>query len=308
MSTCTTSDAGPGRLVRIVRMVSVIRPVIITGMSGGGLSTAAKVFEDKGFFVAQNLPPQMILELTQLAGGEDSPVARLAVVTDVRARMFNGSLMGTVNEIRAAGSDPFVLFLEARDDVLIRRFDSVRRTHPLQGNETLQAGIRREREELAQVRAAADVIIDTSNLSVHDLRRAVEASVGELGGDKQHVTVESFGFKHGSPRDADIVLDVRFLPNPYWVEELRDFRGVDAPVADYVLSQPGAPEFVDNVVALLVSMLGGYRHEGKDFITVGIGCTGGHHRSVAVSEAIAAKLRETDTVEVSVLHRDLERS
>ncbi|WP_115684573.1 RNase adapter RapZ [Corynebacterium senegalense] len=286
---------------------SPIRPVIITGMSGGGLSTAAKVFEDKGYFVAQNLPPQMILELIDLAGGDDSPVDRLAFVTDVRARMFNGSLLGTVSEVRERGYAPFVLFLEARDDVLIRRFDSVRRTHPLQEGDTLQAGIERERAELAEVRDAADVIIDTSNLSVHDLRRAVEASIGQLPGDKQHVTVESFGFKHGSPRDADIILDVRFLPNPYWIEGLRNFRGVDEPVSDYVLSQPGAREFVDNVVALLQSMLGGYRHEGKDFITVGIGCTGGHHRSVAVSEAVAAKLRESGDVDVSVLHRDLER-
>ena len=285
----------------------VIRPIIITGMSGGGLSTAAKVFEDKGYFVSQNLPPQMILELIDLAAADDSPVSRLAFVTDVRARMFNGSLLGTVKEIRERGYDPFVLFLEARDDVLIRRFDSVRRTHPLQDGETLHAGIERERAELAAVRDAADVIIDTSNLSVHDLRRAVEASVGQLPGDRQHVTVESFGFKHGSPRDADIVLDVRFLPNPYWIEGLREFRGVDKPVSDYVLSQPGVGEFVDNVVALLNSMLGGYRHEGKDFITVGIGCTGGHHRSVAVSEAIAAKLREQGRVDVSVLHRDLER-
>ena len=200
-----------------------------------------------------------------------------------------------------------MLYLEARDDVLIRRFDSVRRTHPLQGVDPLSVGIEREREQLAAVREQADVIIDTSNLSVHDLRRAVEASVGELPIDRQHVTIESFGFKHGSPRDVDIVMDVRFLPNPYWIEGLRQFRGVDAPVADYVLSQPGAAEFVDNFVALLNSMLAGYRHEGKDFVTVGIGCTGGHHRSVAVSEAIAKRLRELDNVDVHVLHRDLER-
>lgn len=284
-----------------------IRPVIITGMSGGGLSTAAKVFEDKGFFVAQNLPPQLLLEFMDLAAAEDSPVHRIAVVTDVRARMFSVSLMDTVAELKSRGYDPFVLFLEARDDVLIRRFDSVRRTHPLQGRDTLQEGIARERAELVALRENADVIIDTSNLSVHDLRRAVEASIGQVPGDEQHVTVESFGFKHGSPRDADLIFDVRFLPNPYWIEGLRDFRGVDSPVSDYVLSQPGATEFVDNVVGLLDSMLAGYRHEGKDFITVGIGCTGGHHRSVAVSEAVAARLRELGKVDVSVLHRDLER-
>ncbi|WP_437177611.1 RNase adapter RapZ [Corynebacterium stercoris] len=283
-----------------------LRPVIITGLSGGGLSTAAKVFEDKGYFVSQNLPPRLILDLVDMVAAEDSPVEHLAVVTDVRARMF-GSLMETIEQIRARGYSPFVLFLEARDEVLIRRFDSVRRTHPLQGGDTLQDGITREREEIAAVRATADVIIDTSNLSVHDLRRAVEASVGELAIGRQHITVESFGFKHGSPRDADLILDVRFLPNPYWVEELREFRGVDKPVSDYVLSQPGATEFVDNLMQLLSSTLAGYRHEGKDFITVGIGCTGGHHRSVAVSEELGRRLRQLGTVDVNVMHRDLER-
>ena len=284
-----------------------MRPVIITGLSGGGLSTAAKVFEDKGFFVSQNLPPQLILELVDLAAADDSPVERLAVVTDIRAAKFNGSLMDTIAGIRDRGHQPFVLFLEARDDVLIRRFDSVRRTHPLQGDGTLQSGIEREREEMEELRASADVIIDTSNLSVHDLRRAVEASVGELPVGRQHVTIESFGFKHGSPRDADIVLDVRFLPNPYWVEGLREFRGVDKAVSDYVLGQDGAREYVDNFVDLLSSTLGGYRHEGKDFITVGIGCTGGHHRSVAVAEAVGKRLRQQGRVDVNVIHRDLER-
>ena len=284
-----------------------MRPVIITGLSGGGLSTAAKVFEDKGFFVSQNLPPQLILELVDLAAADDSPVERLAVVTDIRAAKFNGSLMETIAAIRDRDHQPFVLFLEARDDVLIRRFDSVRRTHPLQGDGTLQSGIAHEREEMEDLRASADVIIDTSNLSVHDLRRAVEASVGELPVGRQHVTIESFGFKHGSPRDADIVLDVRFLPNPYWVEGLREFRGVDKAVSDYVLSQDGAREYVDNFVDLLSSTLGGYRHEGKDFITVGIGCTGGHHRSVAVAEAVGKRLRQQGQVDVNVIHRDLER-
>lgn len=284
-----------------------IRPVIITGLSGGGLSSAARIFEDKGYFVAQNLPPAMIFELTEMALTGAAPVDQLAFVTDVRARNFSGSLLETIRGIKARGIDPFILYLEARDDVLISRFDSVRRTHPLQGVDPLSVGIAREREQLAGVRDHADVIIDTSNLSVHDLRRAVEASVGELPADRPHITVESFGFKHGSPRDADIVMDVRFLPNPYWIEGLRQFRGVDAPVSDYVLSQPGAMQFVDNFVDLVASMLDGYRHEGKDFITVGVGCTGGHHRSVAVAEAVGEKLRALGTVDVNVLHRDLER-
>ncbi|OIR45592.1 RNase adapter RapZ [Corynebacterium sp. NML130628] len=283
------------------------RPVIITGLSGGGLSTAAKVFEDKGYFVSQNLPPQLILDLVEMSTAEDSPVDHLAVVTDVRARMFNGSLLETIEAIKAKGLSPFILFLDARDEVLIRRFDSVRRTHPLQGNDTLKDGIERERKELSPIRERADLIIDTTHLSVHDLRRSIEASVGDLSAPKQHVTVESFGFKHGTPRDADLVLDVRFLPNPFWIPELREFRGVDTPVSDYVLSQPGAKAFVDNFLILLKDMLKGYRHEGKDFITVGIGCTGGHHRSVAISEEIVRRLRESDDVDVNILHRDLER-
>lgn len=285
-------------------------PILLTGMSGGGLSTAAKVLEDKGFYVAQNIPSSMVIELLELCGREDSPVTKVAVVTDVRSRIFPGSLMDTIKKLDAADDPdvrPTVLFMDARDDVLIRRFDSVRRTHPLQEEDTLKVGIQREREALASVRARADVIIDTTNLSVHDLRRAIEASFGSLGSGRPHVTVESFGFKHGSPRDADLVMDVRFLPNPYWVPELRGYRGTDGPVSDYVLAQPAATAFVDNFMSMLDTMLAGYRHEGKDFITVGIGCTGGHHRSVAVAEEIARRLREEDNVDVNVLHRDIAR-
>ncbi|MEX3514102.1 MULTISPECIES: RNase adapter RapZ [unclassified Corynebacterium] len=285
----------------------VTPPILLTGMSGGGLSSAAKVLEDKGYFVAHNLPPVLIVELLELCAQDDSPVDKVAVVTDVRSRMFPGSLLETFDQLRERDMQPTVLFMDARDDVLIRRFDSVRRTHPLQGEDTLKIGIRREREAIASVRARADIILDTTNLSVHDLRRAIEASFGPLGSQKQHVTVESFGFKHGSPRDADLVVDVRFLPNPYWVHELRPYRGTDAPVADYVLSQPSAEEFIDRFMAMLDSMLAGYHHEGKNFITVGVGCTGGHHRSVAVAEEIAHRLGEKGKVDVSVLHRDIER-
>jgi len=285
-----------------------LRPVIITGLSGGGLSSAAKVFEDKGYFVSQNLPPQLILELMDLAATKGSPVDKLAVVTDVRARIFKGSLMEMIDGARERGFNPFILYLEARDDVLIKRFDSVRRTHPLQGDNPLSVGIARERAELARVRDTADVIIDSSSLSVHDLRRAIEASIGDLGSMKQHVTIQSFGFKHASPRDADLIFDVRFLPNPYWIEELRHFRGVDRPVSDYVLSQPGANEFIDNIVGLLSSMMDGYKHEGKDFVTVGIGCTGGHHRSVAVAEEVGRRLAQRAGLDVSVMHRDLQRN
>ena len=282
-------------------------PILITGMSGGGLSSAAKVFEDKGYYVAHNIPPRAIVDLLKLCNQEETPVGKVAAVTDVRSRMFPGSLLEIMNELTELNMKPTVLFLDARDDVLIRRFDSVRRTHPLQEGDTLKVGIQRERRAVADVRSHADIIIDTTNLSIHDLRRAIEAAFGEMQNAKQHVTVESFGFKNGSPRDADLVVDVRFLPNPYWVPELRGYRGTDEPVAHYVLSQPAAQEFVDNFLQMFSTMLDGYRHEGKNFITVGVGCTGGHHRSVAVAEAIAARLRDNDTLDVSTLHRDIAR-
>ena len=282
-------------------------PILITGMSGGGLSSAAKVFEDKGYYVAHNIPPRAIVDLLKLCNQEETPVGKVAAVTDVRSRMFPGSLLEIMNELTELNMKPTVLFLDARDDVLIRRFDSVRRTHPLQEGDTLKVGIQRERQAVAEVRSHADIIIDTTNLSIHDLRRAIEAAFGEMQNAKQHVTVESFGFKNGSPRDADLVVDVRFLPNPYWVPELRGYRGTDEPVAHYVLSQPAAQEFVDNFLQMFSTMLDGYRHEGKNFITLGVGCTGGHHRSVAVAEAIAARLRDNDTLDVSTLHRDIAR-
>lgn len=282
-------------------------PILITGMSGGGLSSAAKVFEDKGYYVAHNIPPRAIVDLLKLCNQEETPVGKVAAVTDVRSRMFPGSLLEIMDELTELNMKPTVLFLDARDDVLIRRFDSVRRTHPLQEGDTLKVGIQRERQAVAEVRSHADIIIDTTNLSIHDLRRAIEAAFGEMQNAKQHVTVESFGFKNGSPRDADLVVDVRFLPNPYWVPELRGYRGTDEPVAHYVLSQPAAQEFVDNFLQMFSTMLDGYRHEGKNFITLGVGCTGGHHRSVAVAEAIAARLRDNDTLDVSTLHRDIAR-
>lgn len=281
-------------------------PVLITGMSGAGLGSAAKVFEDKGWYVSHNLPPNLVLELLEMCSEPDSPVERVAVVTDVRSRMFKGSLQQTLAELRARGMAPTIVFMEARDEVLISRFDNVRRTHPLQGDDTLQHGIARERRAMLPIKEEADVVIHTSDLSVHDLRRAIEASFTNSGLPQQHVTLQSFGFKHGAPKDSDLALDVRFLPNPFWVPELRPFRGVDKQVSNYVLGQEGAPEFIDNFVKMFGSMLAGYRHEGKNFITVSIGCTGGHHRSVAVSEEIGRRLREFEDLDVNVIHRDLE--
>lgn len=282
-------------------------PVLITGMSGGGLSSAARVFEDKGFFVTHNLPPQLISNYLELSSSENSPVDKVAFVTDVRSRMFRGGLFNVLEDLRKKQLNPTILYMDARDDVLIRRFDSVRRTHPLQNGETLQAGLQREREITADLKADADVVIDTSNLSVHDLRRSIEASFGTMTHDQQHVTFQSFGFKHGAPRDADLMVDVRFLPNPFWVPELRGFRGIDAPVSDYVLSRAGAAPFIEKFVTMFDSMLEGYRHEGKNFITIAVGCTGGHHRSVAVSEEFGRILADRGDIDVNVIHRDISR-
>ena len=283
-------------------------PVLITGMSGAGINSAARVLEDLGWYVSHNLPPELIFALVELYQSDESPVDKLAVVTDVRAREFRGNLYEVVDKLRSEGKNPTVLFMEARDEVLIKRFDSVRRTHPLQGRETLKMGIERERKALARIKEEADIVIDTSDLSVHDLRHAIENSFATLAHNRQHITVQSFGFKHGAPADADYVVDVRFLPNPYWVPELRAYRGVDAPVSNYVLSQEDAEPFISNLVNLITNVTPAYRREGKNFITVAVGCTGGHHRSVAVAEELARRFDEVDGLDVSVTHRDINRS
>lgn len=288
-------------------MTSPYPPIVITGMSGAGLSSAGRVLEDMGWFVVQNLPPQLVLNFVEQFTAEDSPNDKVAVVSDVRALHFNGTLDQVLDSLRERGLNPLVIFMDARDDVLVKRFDNLRRTHPLQGNGTLLTGINREREIMNPLRESADLIIDTSDKSVHDLRRAIEASFSSINSNVQHVTVQSFGFKHGAPRDVDIVMDMRFLPNPFWIPELRPFRGVDRPVADYVLGQELAKDFLENFEELFKDMRRGFQHEGKKFITIGVGCTGGHHRSVAIAEELGNRLRELDGIDVSVVHRDIER-
>ncbi|MEJ5927205.1 RNase adapter RapZ [Corynebacterium sp. H128] len=283
-------------------------PVLITGMSGAGLNSAARVLEDMGWYVAQNLPSALILDMVQMCLAEDSPVERLALVSDVRSRPFSGNLIQVIDELDARGQRPIILYMEARDDILVRRFDSVRRTHPMQGPDTLQHGISRERQAMFEVKEIADIVIDTSDLSVHDLRRAIESSFYSVTSNKEHVTLQSFGFKRGAPHDTDLILDVRFLPNPYWVGDLRKFRGTDAPVSEYVLAQKGAREFIDNFVSMFNTMVRGYRREGKRFVTVSIGCTGGHHRSVAMAEEIGRILSQNSELEVAVIHRDIKLS
>ncbi|MBC6764210.1 MULTISPECIES: RNase adapter RapZ [Corynebacterium] len=282
--------------------------VLITGMSGSGRNTAASVLEEMGWYVADNLPPELIMRMVELSFEADSPVERLAIVTDVRSRAFAGSLGEVLDGLRNEGRQPYVIFFDANDDTLIARYDSVRRTHPLQENGTLSQGIAAERQMLLPIKGMSDLVVDTSDMSVHDLRRELEHQLSDTASKIQQITIESFGFKHGAPRDADMLFDVRFLPNPYWVPELRAGRGTNKAVAEYVLSQPESQGFLDNVTNLIELVLPGYRREGKGFMTIAVGCTGGHHRSVAMSEALAKKLEGVSGINVNVVHRDIDRN
>ena len=282
--------------------------VLITGMSGSGRNTAASVLEEMGWYVADNLPPELIMRMVELSFEADSPVERLAIVTDVRSRAFAGSLGEVLDGLRNEGRQPYVIFFDANDDTLIARYDSVRRTHPLQENGTLSQGIAAERQMLLPIKGMSDLVVDTSDMSVHDLRRELEHQLSDTASKIKQITIESFGFKHGAPRDADMLFDVRFLPNPYWVPELRAGRGTNKAVADYVLSQPESQGFLDNVTNLIELVLPGYRREGKGFMTIAVGCTGGHHRSVAMSEALAKKLEGVSGINVNVVHRDIDRN
>ncbi len=280
--------------------------LVVTGMSGAGRSRAAAVLEDLGWYVVDNLPAQLLGQLAGMLSSGPGGVHRLAAVVDVRGRELSGDLVGVLDVLREAGNDFRILFMDASDEVLVRRFETVRRPHPLQAGGRILDGIAAEREMLRGVRDRADVVIDTTELNVHDLAREVTLAVA--GGEDQdmRINVLSFGFKYGLPLDADHVADVRFLANPYWITELRHLTGRDEPVRDYVLGLPGARLFVDRYVATLEPVIAGYRHEDKRYATVAIGCTGGKHRSVAIAEAVAAELRRRGS-RVVVTHRDLGR-
>jgi UPF0042 nucleotide-binding protein len=283
--------------------------VVVTGLSGAGRSTAAKCFEDLGYFVVDNLPPELIATLVDLGSRSQGAVTKLVVVMDVRSRAFSSDLRGVIRDLADRGTRPRVLFLEATDDALIRRFENVRRAHPLQGDGRLVDGIHAEREVLSGLRDEADLVVDTTERSVHELRRAVESSFTDLARDQLpglHATVVSFGYKYGLPMDADLVVDVRFLPNPYWIPELRDLTGLDAEVRDYVLGQRDALGFLDSYARLLELIGAGYRRESKRYLTLAVGCTGGKHRSVVMAAELAQRLR-AEGVEASVEHRDLGR-
>ncbi|SQD97657.1 MULTISPECIES: RNase adapter RapZ [unclassified Parafrankia] len=279
---------------------------IITGLSGAGRSTAAKCLEDLGWFVVDNLPPALLSTMAELGHRSGGAVSRIAVVVDVRGRAFFSDLRAAVEALDSRGMHPRMLFLEASDDALVRRFDHVRRPHPLQGDERVVDGINRERTLLAELRGEADLVLDTTDLNVHELRAKIDAAFGQPRANRLNATVISFGYKYGLPLDADLVADCRFLPNPHWVEALRPHTGRDSQVRDYVLAQPGATEFVDQYTALLRLVGEGYVREGKRYLTLAVGCTGGKHRSVAVAEQLGARLA-ADGVGVRVVHRDLGR-
>ncbi len=278
--------------------------LLISGMSGAGRSTVAHVLEDLGWFVVDNLPPGLLPTLATLGARTEGRVDRLAVVVDVRGRAFFADLTDSLEQVRGAGLNPRIVFLEASDQALVRRFEAVRRPHPLQGSGRIVDGIQAERDVLSALRAQADLVIDTTDLTVHQLRDKVEA-LGRGAADTR-VTLLSFGFKYGIPLDADLVLDMRFLPNPHWIPELRPLTGQTEDVRQYVLSQPSAEPALTNIEGLLREALPGFRSEGKRFLTVAIGCTGGKHRSVAVTEDLARRLR-ADGVDLQVVHRDVGR-
>jgi RNase adapter protein RapZ len=281
--------------------------VVITGMSGAGRSTAAKSLEDLGWFVVDNLPPGLLPTMVDLAARSNGAVPRIAAVVDVRSRAFSTDLKSAITEVGARGAAARVVFLEAAEDTLVRRFDSERRPHPLQGNGRVTDGIAAERELLREVRGDADLVVDTSRLNVHELRARMRDFFG--GGTAStglRLSIVSFGYKYGLPVDADLVADCRFLPNPHWIAELAPMTGRDDPVREYVLSRPGAGEFLYHYAELLNVVLPGYEREGKRFVTLAIGCTGGKHRSVAMADELAARIAGAG-VDVQVVHRDLGR-
>lgn len=279
-----------------------MRLVIITGMSGAGRRTAAHTMEDLGWYVVDNLPALMIPHLIEIARANN--ISKVAVILDVRSAALVEQMPQMERLLDTRGIHPEVLFLEATDAVIVKRQESSRRPLPLQGDGRLVEAIVKERRLLSTLRAIADMVIDTSNLTVHQLGSRVAHAYGGEGDQMVRIAILSFGFKNGLPIDADLVFDVRFLPNPYWVPDLRPMTGLSEPVSSYVLAQPGALEFLDQLEALMATMAPGYVREGKRQLTIAVGCTGGKHRSTAMSEELAQRLSSAG-YHVGVIHRDL---
>jgi UPF0042 nucleotide-binding protein len=279
--------------------------VVVTGLSGAGKITAGRVLEDLGFYVVDNLPPALLLPMVELGARGD--IRRFAAVVDVRSRAFSSDLQEALGVLADAGHRPRVVYVHARDEVLIRRYESNRREHPLQGDGRLIDGITEERNLLTGIAGEADLCVDTSDTNVHQLRATLEGAFAREGRTPPlTATVLSFGFKYGLPLDADLVVDARFLPNPHWVPELRAKSGQDPEVREYVLGQADAEEFLDRYTDVLRLLIPGYRREGKRYLTLAVGCTGGKHRSVAIAEEFARRL-SAEGVAATARHRDLGR-
>lgn len=279
--------------------------VIITGLSGAGRTTVSDILEDIGFFVIDNMPPALVERVMELATAARAAVDRVALVVDVRGRKLWGDLQENIQILRDRDITPRLVFLDASDETLVNRYEAARRRHPLAESGRIIDGIRRERTLLSSLRAEADLVIDTTDTNVHELRDRVTATFSSPGDRAMVVNVVSFGYKHGTPRDADLVLDVRFLPNPHWVDELRPLTGSDPAVARFVLDQPLAQDYLDRLFPLFDVMVPAFIEDGKRYLTVAIGCTGGRHRSVVLAEVLADHLRRFDAA-VKVEHRDRE--
>jgi RNase adapter protein RapZ len=280
-------------------------------MSGAGRTESAKVLEDLGWYVIDNLPPFLVADVVELAGKAGSRVERLALVVDARSHELFGAVIDAVEELEESYGDVSILFLEAADDTLVRRFAETRRRHPLgerAGEEGIAEGIAAERQLLEDLRGKADLLIDTTDLNVHELRERLVDAFAREGEARMRLNVTSFGYKYGLPRDADLVMDVRFLPNPHWIDELRPKTGLDRQVRDYILDQPDTAPFLERFTGLLDIVVPGSLEEGKRYLTIAIGCTGGRHRSVALTEEVAAYLRQRTSLPVHVDHRDVDRS
>lgn len=277
---------------------------MVTGLSGAGRSEFARHLEDVGWFVIDRLPPDIMVKVADLARGPESRWDRVAFVA--RADRTKGETLRSVEQLRGIVDRLRLVFLDCSTEALVRRYENSRRPHPYPGATGIEEGIEAERQLMASLRSEADLVVDTSELNVHGLRDMVAQLYGELGDRSLRTSITSFGFKHGLPRDADVVFDCRFIPNPHWIEELRPLTGLDPPVRDYVLKEELASDFLDRVDDLLCLLLPWYEVEGKSYLSVGLGCTGGQHRSVAIAEALAERLR-TRGLDLAVIHRDLDR-
>lgn len=279
--------------------------LIVTGMSGAGRSTVGKALEDLDWYVVDNLPPQLIKPMAELFSHSDRELPRLAIVVDARGGELFEDLASHLSYLSLGNIDAQILFLEANDQTLVKRYEQVRRPHPLQGNGTISDGIAAERLTLLPLREKADVVIDSSDLNVYQLAAKINENFSTARTRKLNVLVQSFGFKYGAPSDADLIADMRFLPNPYWDEALRPFSGEDELVSDYVLNQEGAEEFISNYLAALRPVIAGYVRENRKNASIALGCTGGKHRSVATAIELARRLEEIAEITVRIKHRDL---